>query len=95
MSRKPRKLYHQSRRSRRKAIAANGLDPAYGLRRRRGCGTRAVYLTSERDDCFPFTDVWEVDTRGIEVEQHFGEETWWLSQAVIPPSRIRLVQSEI
>jgi hypothetical protein len=90
--RKPRLLYHASRRSRRRSILARGLDPAYGAGRKGGCGQQTIYMTSERDQCNSFEDVWQIDTRGIAVLQHPGEDSWWLFSELIPADHLRLVQ---
>jgi len=92
--RKPRRLYHSSPRSRRASILRDGLDPAYGARRRRGSGEIAVWTTSERADALAgCEDVWRIDTAGLAVSQHFGEDTWWLVLDRVPPARLSLIST--
>lgn len=48
-------------------------------------------MTSQREDCSGFGDVWRIDTRGVAVFQHPGEDTWWLSDQLIAPDKLRLL----
>ena len=60
-----------------------------------------IFLCGTRDDVefflmfggHPLVDVWEVRIDGIQLED--GPDGWLLCRTAIPPSRLRLVQSDV
>lgn len=95
----PNILYHHSPVENRESILKHGLLTMYGARRG---GHEAIFLTDKPKFGGQVTDVWEVNVRGLpvqedittdldyeEIEKVYGN--WYAIYEDIPPERLRLI----
>lgn len=87
----PSILYHHAPKTVRESIQQHGLSTKYSEAIENG-----IFLTNT-PRLKSRSDVWEVDVRGLEIEEDWTttpdnkSETWWVAYEDIPPSRLRLM----
>jgi hypothetical protein len=97
----PSVLYHHSHQNNRQSILQHGLQGKYDqtvdLKEPGVVG--GVFLSSKPDHSTK-SDVWEVDVRGLHVEEDWSGQSedeqvnWYVVYQDIPPNRIKLITSQ-